>query len=92
MSDKYPTGSYYDRQATAQVTVPPSQSLQLPTDPPSDGAVFRQSMTLVTQIVVIITCLAVLVTLAEAWHTYFAVRDAMADLGNSFRNSGLGGN
>lgn len=81
MSDKYPTGGYYDRQATAQVTVPPS-----------DGAVFRQSMTLVTQIVVIITCLAVLVTLAEAWHTYFAVRDAMADLGNSFRNSGLGGN
>lgn len=105
--DQYSTGGYYDRQATAsqQTTGQPHEhraschgaigELQCgyeTTKPPSDGEMWRRSMTLVTQIFVIITCIVVLVTAAEGWHIYFAVRDAMEELGNSFRNSGLGGN
>lgn len=96
MTELNPTGGgyhYYADEATAGTTIPPSENLLLPTAPvESTGETTRKAMQMVTYIVVIITCMAVLITLGFAWHTYFQISAALDNLQNSFHNSGTFGN
>lgn len=65
---------YYDRQATAQTTIAPT------------GDVVRHAVQTATHIIVMITCVAVLITLGLGWHEYFqlaaAVQNMTQQLGN----------
>lgn len=68
--DRWPTGGYYDRQATAQTTVAPP------------GEVAHRSAQMVTYIIVVITCMAVLITLGYGWYVYYQFIHAVHQLGN----------
>jgi hypothetical protein len=64
--NRYPNGRYYDRQATAATTIPPTTA-----------EVVRQAFQTATYVVVIVTCLAVLVSLAYGWYEYSQVVDTI---------------
>lgn len=81
--DKHPTGGYYDRQVTASTSVAPAATVK------STEQTVRDALTVATQVMINVTCLAVLISLAYGWYEWHQILAALADFGQQMR--GIGG-
>lgn len=71
--------------------LPPSQSL-LMTESETNPRIWREVLDAIVKVVVLVTCLALLVTMAEVWHIAIETQRVLDAFRESFAHNGLIGN